>query len=109
MAVGEDGWRTHVAAAQVGMPSEPHRPTAAIRRVINPDAPARRQFASPVRDDGHDQTFRTGGEHDRDVASDLARLAASQGTGEAWPSVADVKIVAIGNAKVKGSPDRHLA
>lgn len=86
------------------MPSEPHRPTAAIRRVINPDAPARRQFGGPVRGDGHDQTFRT--------------LARTKGT---WPAIslvlppvkelgemavgAKVKVVAIGNAKVKGSPD----
>lgn len=77
----EDRWRTQVVAADVGMPSEPHRPTAAIRRVINPDAPARRQFGGPVRGDGHDQTFRTVGEDEGDVASDLARLAASQGTG----------------------------
>lgn len=90
------------------MLSEAHRPTAAIRRVINPDAPARRQFGGPVREDGYDQSFRTGGEDEWDVASDLAR-AASQGTGRDGRRPPDVKVVAIGNAKVKGSPDRRLA
>lgn len=42
------------------------------------------------------------------MAGDLARFAASQELGEMAVG-ANVKVVAIGNAKVKGSPDRRLA
>lgn len=78
------------------------RDASSANRVINAETPGR---APPVRKRGpgrgHDQTFRIVGEDETDLASDLGRLAVSQGTGEAWPSVADIKIVAIGNAKIK--------
>lgn len=88
------------------MPYEPHRPTAGYPLLTR--LAARRQFGGPVRGDGHDQTFRTVGEDEGDGAGDLARFAASQGTARDGVG-ANVKVVAIGNAKVKGSPDRRLA
>lgn len=63
------------------MPYEPHRQQLAIRRVLTRLA-ARRQFGGPVRDDGHDQTFRIVGEDEGDVPAISLVLSAVKQLGE---------------------------